>query len=223
MPSSDLVPGDPLGTAGAEHIGGEEAEIHDAWRRGEKFAAIQGDGLAFLAESSTSPSRARLQKVIAETFPRAQWFNYDAIMEAESIRTALSAGRIRSPQVAAGSPAIFAAIASALKSEVAASSEANGAHARRSNLRRFIVSSPLLSCSRVWAGRQAYNGSRRADVNRNKNGSVSAPAFDIRYAATPPTPAGGGGRATERHFTSEQPPSASGRNAWSAGTVETSL
>ncbi len=45
-----------------------------------------------------------------------------------------------------------------------------------------------------WAGCQAYNGSRHADVNRNKP-----------------------------HFTSEQPPSASGRNAWSAGMVETSL
>ncbi len=31
----------------------------------KKFAANQGDGLAFLAESSTSPSRARLQKIIA--------------------------------------------------------------------------------------------------------------------------------------------------------------
>ena len=31
----------------------------------KKFAANQGEGLAFLAESSTSPSRARLQKIIA--------------------------------------------------------------------------------------------------------------------------------------------------------------
>ena len=48
-----------------------------------------------------------------------------ATMEAELIRTALSVGRIRSPQVVAGSPAIFAAIASAAKSEVAATSEAS--------------------------------------------------------------------------------------------------
>ena len=45
----------------------------------KKFAANQGEGLAFLAESSTSPSRARLQKVIAQKFPKAQWFTYDAI------------------------------------------------------------------------------------------------------------------------------------------------
>jgi molybdopterin-containing oxidoreductase family iron-sulfur binding subunit len=44
-----------------------------------KFAANQGEGLAFLAESSTSPSRARLQKIIAEKFPKSQWFTYDAI------------------------------------------------------------------------------------------------------------------------------------------------
>ena len=45
----------------------------------KKFAANQGQGLALLAESSTSPSRARLEKIIANKFPRAQWFTYDAI------------------------------------------------------------------------------------------------------------------------------------------------
>jgi len=45
----------------------------------KKFKANQGQGLAFLAESSTSPSRARLQKIIAQKFPKSQWFTYDAI------------------------------------------------------------------------------------------------------------------------------------------------
>jgi len=45
----------------------------------QKFAANQGEGLAFLAESSTSPSRARLQKIIAQKFPKSQWFTFDAI------------------------------------------------------------------------------------------------------------------------------------------------
>ncbi len=45
----------------------------------KKFAATRGGGLAFLAESNTSPSRARLQKLIAGKFPNAQWFAYDAI------------------------------------------------------------------------------------------------------------------------------------------------
>ncbi len=45
----------------------------------KKFSANQGEGLAFLAESSTSPSRARLQKIIAQKFPQSKWFTYDAI------------------------------------------------------------------------------------------------------------------------------------------------
>jgi molybdopterin-containing oxidoreductase family iron-sulfur binding subunit len=45
----------------------------------KKFAANSGEGLAFLAESSTSPSRARLQKILAQKFPKSQWFTYDAI------------------------------------------------------------------------------------------------------------------------------------------------
>jgi molybdopterin-containing oxidoreductase family iron-sulfur binding subunit len=45
----------------------------------KKFSANQGEGLSFLAESSTSPSRARLQKIIAQKYPKAQWFTYDAI------------------------------------------------------------------------------------------------------------------------------------------------
>ena len=45
----------------------------------QKFAANQGQGLAFLAESSTSPSRARLQRIIAQKFPNSRWFTYDAI------------------------------------------------------------------------------------------------------------------------------------------------
>jgi len=45
----------------------------------QKFSANQGDGLVFLAESSTSPSRARLQKLIAGKFPKSKWFTFDAI------------------------------------------------------------------------------------------------------------------------------------------------
>jgi molybdopterin-containing oxidoreductase family iron-sulfur binding subunit len=45
----------------------------------KKFTANSGEGLAFLAESSTSPSRARLQKIIADKFPKSKWFTYDAI------------------------------------------------------------------------------------------------------------------------------------------------
>jgi len=45
----------------------------------KKFSGNGGEGLAFLAESSTSPSRARLQIDIAKKFPQSKWFTYDAI------------------------------------------------------------------------------------------------------------------------------------------------
>ncbi|MGA2788944.1 MAG: TAT-variant-translocated molybdopterin oxidoreductase, partial [Verrucomicrobiota bacterium] len=45
----------------------------------KKFKANQGEGLAFLAEGSTSPSRARLQKIIADKFPKSRWFACNAI------------------------------------------------------------------------------------------------------------------------------------------------
>ncbi len=63
--------------------GGKTASREDALKAldelSQKFTANQGQGLAFLAESSTSPSRTRLQKVIAQKFPNSQWFTYDAI------------------------------------------------------------------------------------------------------------------------------------------------
>ncbi len=57
----------------------------------QKFSANQGQGLAFLAESSTSPSRARLQKIIADKFPQSKWFTYDAVDSAIHQRAATQA------------------------------------------------------------------------------------------------------------------------------------
>ena len=56
-----------------------EAALSFLGEHSKKLTANSGKGLAFLAESSTSPSRARLQKIIAQKFPKAQWFTYDAI------------------------------------------------------------------------------------------------------------------------------------------------
>jgi MoCo/4Fe-4S cofactor protein with predicted Tat translocation signal len=44
-----------------------------------QMAANGGQGVAFLAESSTSPSRARLQKVLAGKFPKSQWYTFNAV------------------------------------------------------------------------------------------------------------------------------------------------
>src|SRR5271165_5642485 len=38
-----------------------------------------GKGLAFLAEQSSSPSRARLQKVIADKLPQSRWHEYEPV------------------------------------------------------------------------------------------------------------------------------------------------
>ena len=45
----------------------------------KKFSANGGEGLAFLAESSTSPSRNNLQTFSSQKFPKSQWFTFDAI------------------------------------------------------------------------------------------------------------------------------------------------
>ena len=62
---------------GKSVLRGEALDYLDLLSR--KFADNQGNGLAFLVESSSSPSRARLQKIIAQKFPKAQWFVNDAI------------------------------------------------------------------------------------------------------------------------------------------------
>ncbi len=48
-------------------------EIHD------KFQATGGQGLAFLAEQSTSPTRQRVVGKIKESFPRALWAEYEPV------------------------------------------------------------------------------------------------------------------------------------------------
>jgi MoCo/4Fe-4S cofactor protein with predicted Tat translocation signal len=50
-------------------------------------AATQGEGLALLAESSTSPSRARLVAALLKKFPKAVWAEYDAIGRAPDAGT----------------------------------------------------------------------------------------------------------------------------------------
>src|SRR5437870_4651675 len=49
---------------------------------GELSKAAQADGgqgLSFLLERSSSPSRARLQKLISDKFPKARWFLYEPV------------------------------------------------------------------------------------------------------------------------------------------------
>ena len=45
----------------------------------KKHSANQGQGLAFLLERTSSPSRLRLQKLAVKKFPKAKWFVHEAI------------------------------------------------------------------------------------------------------------------------------------------------
>lgn len=45
----------------------------------KQFAANGGEGLAFLAERSSSPSRARLQAALVQKFPKARWHVYEPV------------------------------------------------------------------------------------------------------------------------------------------------
>src|SRR5208282_5096325 len=38
-----------------------------------------GQGLSFLSEQSSSPSRARLQKLISDKLPQARWYEYEPV------------------------------------------------------------------------------------------------------------------------------------------------
>jgi molybdopterin-containing oxidoreductase family iron-sulfur binding subunit len=44
-----------------------------------QLADKNGEGLCFLMERSSSPSRARVQKLVAERFPKAKWFVYEPV------------------------------------------------------------------------------------------------------------------------------------------------
>ncbi len=54
----------------------------------KKFAATGGEGLAVLAERSSSPSRAALQAKLADKLPKAKWFVYEPVDFAVSAQAA---------------------------------------------------------------------------------------------------------------------------------------
>ncbi|MSU53036.1 MAG: hydrogenase, partial [Opitutaceae bacterium] len=48
---------------------------------GKTYAAVQGAGLAFLAEQSSSPTRARLVAQLRAKFPKAVWSEYEPVSD----------------------------------------------------------------------------------------------------------------------------------------------
>ncbi len=65
------------------NVGGNSAspeKAMDALEELSKTAASNGGaGLSFLLEHNTSPTRARLQKLIAKKFPKARWYSYEPL------------------------------------------------------------------------------------------------------------------------------------------------
>src|SRR4051794_13110304 len=56
-----------------------EAALQQLGELSQQAVGSGGKGLCFLAEQSSSPSRARLQKVLAEKLPQAKWFVYEPV------------------------------------------------------------------------------------------------------------------------------------------------
>src|SRR5213596_3251315 len=56
-----------------------EAALDFLGELSRKAQAGGGEGLSFLLERSSSPSRARLQKLISDKFPKARWFAYEPV------------------------------------------------------------------------------------------------------------------------------------------------
>lgn len=66
-----------------------EAAAEFLSRLGRTSAENQGQGLAFLMESGSSPSRVRLQQVLSQKMPQAKWFIHDGVdLEADVRATA---------------------------------------------------------------------------------------------------------------------------------------
>src|SRR5205823_5303487 len=58
---------------------------------GRNASAAQGAGLAFLAEESASPTRARLVAALQAKFPRALWAEFDPVTDEPPVAAAQAA------------------------------------------------------------------------------------------------------------------------------------
>lgn len=56
-----------------------------------RYQATKGEGLAFLAEESSSPTRRRLVGLLASTFPRAVWSEYEPVADEPPVAAAQTA------------------------------------------------------------------------------------------------------------------------------------
>ena len=85
---------DPDRAQGFKRMGAEvqrERALNFLGQISRQSAANGGRGLAFLLEPGTSPSRARLQKLVAQKFPQAAWFSFDPLNNESAARVASTA------------------------------------------------------------------------------------------------------------------------------------
>ncbi|MDB6108411.1 MAG: hydrogenase [Pedosphaera sp.] len=77
-----------------------EAALAHLGELSQQAQANGGEGLSFLVEQSSSPSRARLQKALGEKLPKAKWFVYEPVdFDIQRQAAALAFGKSVSPYV----------------------------------------------------------------------------------------------------------------------------
>ena len=96
------------------------ARVNDLLKSiGAKFSPTSGQGLAFLAEQSTSPTRARLVKALQKKLPRATWAEYEPVSNSkpEEATERLFGRRLRPHYLLKGAKRILSLDADFLSSE----------------------------------------------------------------------------------------------------------
>ena len=68
----------------------DAAAVNDLLARINKTYAGNGEGLAFLADESASPTRARLVAQLKQKFPRAIWAEYEPVQDEPPVQAALA-------------------------------------------------------------------------------------------------------------------------------------
>src|SRR5688572_13225858 len=75
-----------------------EAALDFLTKLGQESASNKGQGLCFLMERSSSPSRHRLQQAIAQKLPNARWFVYEPVdLYADALALEAATGKVLRP------------------------------------------------------------------------------------------------------------------------------
>jgi MoCo/4Fe-4S cofactor protein with predicted Tat translocation signal len=76
----------------------KQAALDELAEISTKLKGTKGRGLAIVAERSSSPSRQRLQQLIAKNLPQAQWFAYEAVdLEVSAQAASIAVGKAVKP------------------------------------------------------------------------------------------------------------------------------